>query len=187
MAADAAGLLAALKISRAHIFGVSMGGMIAQELALGYPAMVHKLILGCTACGRGALSTSSLGAFAGSAGRDPAAWSLLFSPDFIDKHRTSLAAFWNKVTKHHSNEVESAFQLNAVMQHDTCKRLDKIDAETLILTGNLDPVIVPSNSDELKKIPKSELIKGGPFAGAFHGFPYSHWKETAMAIANFLK
>jgi pimeloyl-ACP methyl ester carboxylesterase len=50
MADDAAGLLSELKISSAHVFGISMGGMIAQELALNYPKLVQKLILGCTAC-----------------------------------------------------------------------------------------------------------------------------------------
>src|SRR5579864_3235790 len=51
MASDAAAVLAAAKVNAAHVFGVSMGGMIAQEFALQYPQRVRSLILGCTAAG----------------------------------------------------------------------------------------------------------------------------------------
>src|ERR1700680_339172 len=51
LAEDAAGLLTALGIETTHILGISMGGMIAQELALAYPEKVRTLTLGCTYCG----------------------------------------------------------------------------------------------------------------------------------------
>src|SRR3954469_1329593 len=51
MAEDAAALLEALDIPSAHVLGISMGGMIAQELALGWPERVRTLALGCTYCG----------------------------------------------------------------------------------------------------------------------------------------
>ena len=51
MASDAAAVLDAAGITRAHVFGVSMGGMIAQEFALQYPARTRSLILGCTSSG----------------------------------------------------------------------------------------------------------------------------------------
>src|SRR5580698_11262839 len=51
MASDAAAVLDAAGVERAHVFGASMGGMIAQEFALQYPDRVHSLILGCTAAG----------------------------------------------------------------------------------------------------------------------------------------
>ncbi len=51
MAGDAEGLLAALELDSAHVLGISMGGMIAQELALAAPERIRTLTLGCTYCG----------------------------------------------------------------------------------------------------------------------------------------
>src|SRR4030042_4514445 len=48
---DAAELMKTVQIGRAHIIGISMGGYIAQELAINYPEMVRGLILGCTSAG----------------------------------------------------------------------------------------------------------------------------------------
>src|ERR1700735_2331410 len=51
MASDASAVLDAARVEAAHVFGLSMGGMIAQEFALQYPKRVRSLILGCTASG----------------------------------------------------------------------------------------------------------------------------------------
>ena len=56
---DAAGLLGQIGIRRAHVYGVSMGGMVAQALAVRYPEMVASLILGATTCGGAHAVTAS--------------------------------------------------------------------------------------------------------------------------------
>src|SRR5512140_3268314 len=74
MADDAAALLRALGIARAHVLGVSLGGMIAQEVALRHPDRVNRLVLGCTAPG-GELavrpSPEAMAAFAFAKREDP--------------------------------------------------------------------------------------------------------------------
>lgn len=185
MADDAAGLLSFLKISRAHVFGISMGGMIAQELALKYPKLLNKLVLGCTAC-RPAFSSAAQAAFVSSGSGDPPLWSLLFSPAYIQKNKASLTAFWRKVEPRHSKDAAYKAQMAAVVSHDACSRLSKITTPTLIITGDADPLIDPANSDYLAaKIPNSPTLVR--MKGGFHGFPYSHWKETADALTGFLK
>ena len=51
MLEDIAGLLDVVGISTVDIFGVSMGGMMAQGFALSYPGRINSLVLGCTSCG----------------------------------------------------------------------------------------------------------------------------------------
>src|SRR5438552_3130182 len=62
-AQDVAGLLGELGIANAHVLGMSMGGAIAQQVALDYPALVDRLVLACTWCGTGRFGEELLGAW----------------------------------------------------------------------------------------------------------------------------
>jgi pimeloyl-ACP methyl ester carboxylesterase len=162
MAADGVALLDRLGIDRADVFGMSMGGMIAQELALGWPDRVRRLVLGCTHCGLAhaapqpraagrafalqtddwALRMQTLAPFAFAPGVDPAL----------------LEGFIAKKSADVQDPAGYAAQIAAVLAHDTYDRLPLIDCPTLVITGNEDQVIPAASSEPLaKRIPDARL------------------------------
>jgi pimeloyl-ACP methyl ester carboxylesterase len=188
LAADAVGLLDALDIERADVFGMSLGGMIAQELALGWPDRVGRLVLGCTHCGLAhaarppreaglafametddwALRMRTLAPFAFTAGVDP------------DLLRRFIAK--------KSGDVQTAEgyrgQVAAVLGHDTYDRLPQIEHPTLIVTGDDDRVIPAPSSEVLhERIPGSALHV---VAGAGHLFFLERPEESAGLLERFL-
>jgi pimeloyl-ACP methyl ester carboxylesterase len=180
MADDTAGLLKALGIPQAHVFGVSMGGMIAQQFALRHASKLNKLVLGCTMAGGVCSFSPSLGAFLGGNLLD-----LLFTPTYIATNRKELEDFLDKTRLYHSKQNLFIRQMQAIASHNTCDVLQNIKAPTLIITGDSDVAIPPKNSDILaEKISNSKLqiIKD-----AGHGFPYSHGIDTAEKIIHFLE
>jgi 3-oxoadipate enol-lactonase len=180
MADDAAGLLDALRIPKAHVFGVSMGGAIAQQFALKYPDKLDKLILGCTMAGG---SCSQYGDISGV--MDGNLLELLFTPEFIKSDRPTLEAFLTETTPFHSKGEALQRQLQAFATHNTCDTLPNIKTPALVLTGDRDIAIPRMNSDVLAdKIPNAKLEA---IADAAHGFSYSHADIAAKLILNFLQ
>jgi 3-oxoadipate enol-lactonase len=180
MADDAAGLLDALNISKAHVFGVSMGGVIAQEFALQYPDKLDKLILGCTMAGGKCSQMGDIGGvMSGNLEH------LLFTPAFVHTHHQELTELFAEIAPFHSKGDALQRQLQAFATHDTCDRVSNIRATTLILTGDSDIAIPPSNSDLLAtKIPHAKLES---IADAAHGFSFSHVDTTIDLIDRFLQ
>jgi 3-oxoadipate enol-lactonase len=189
MANDTAALLDALNISQCHVFGVSMGGMIAQALALRYPQRVKKLILGCTMAGG---TCSQLGdqqelaeaLLTGDFAR------LLFLSGYIQTHQAEIAALFAKANPLHSKGGALQRQMQAFSSFDACAEVKNIQAETLVLTGDDDRLIptgsksLPTNSYFLdQEIPNTKL-QIIPDAG--HGFCFSHDAEVAQHIHTFL-
>jgi 3-oxoadipate enol-lactonase len=179
MADDTAGLLAALNIPKAHIFGVSMGGAITQEFALRHPSKVDKLILGCTFAGG---TCSQFGDF--SPLLNGKVEDLLFTPTYIKTNEKLIKDHLAKAQPLHSKGEALQRQLKAIGTHNTCDTLSKISAPTLIITGDSDTAIPSSNSDFLvQEIPNAKLET---ILDAAHGFTFSHAAKTAQLIHDFL-
>ena len=164
LADDAAALLAHLGVARAHVVGSSMGGMIAQELALAYPALVDRLVLyGTFARPRRAIMDPWLTFVAQMAERlDPAAVALgwlpwPYPPAFLaDPERVEAALAWQDPYPAPAHGI--AAQTEAVRRHDALDRLPRIAAPTLVLVGAEDVVTPVYYARELAEgIPGARL------------------------------
>lgn len=193
MAADAAGLLAHLDIASAHVFGVSMGGMIAQNLALDFPERVDKLVLGCTFCGGHQIVQAEpevLQYLAPRPDLDPfeASWWGLpscYTDAFIAQNGPLLTDYLRTKLQYPSRLHAYEAQLNAITDtHRAYPRLPEMGHQTLVLTGDADRLVPPANSDTLTaRIPNATLRT---IPGAAHVFWISHPDETVEIVREFL-
>jgi len=188
MAADAVALLNHLEIDSADVFGMSMGGMIAQELALAAPARVRRLVLGCTHAGV---------AHAARPCREAGEAFALQTDDWPERMRAlapfafaravepaMLAAFIAKKSADVQDPVGYRAQIDAVLAHDTAARLGAIHAPTLVLTGDDDRVIPGVSSEILcQRIPAAELAE---LAGSGHLFFIERPDATLALLLGFL-
>ncbi|MDD4170474.1 MAG: alpha/beta hydrolase [Desulfotomaculaceae bacterium] len=172
MADDAAGLAAALGWERYHVLGASMGGMVAQELALRHPAAVDKLVLGVTNAGEknGAPvvidkleQMSTLEKLRLSDTRQDEDWAAA-NPEAVAKfEQQSIAA---SAAMQADPALIRGFgnQVNAVLKHDTFDRLPQIKAATLVFGGRYDgsnPPEVPRAIAGLIPNARLELVEHG--------------------------
>jgi pimeloyl-ACP methyl ester carboxylesterase len=165
---DTAGLMDALKIPKAHIYGVSMGGMIAQELAINYPERVERLVLCSTNCGRTRsipASQETLNSLmrAGSApSAEERARTLLplgCTEDFLQRNAGLVEPMIRQMLKAPTSPEAFQRQARAALSFDAYDRLARIKAPTLVLCGKKDILIPPENGPILAKaIPNAKLV-----------------------------
>ncbi|EKN68793.1 hypothetical protein BABA_12101 [Neobacillus bataviensis LMG 21833] len=168
MAEDARAVLDAAGVEAAHVYGISMGGMIAQRLAIKYPERIRSLILGCTTPG-GASSVQAsadvsmlmLSRASSIATPEEMAWAtapILYSQSFIENHRNFVAEDIQKRIELPVQPYAYILQLQACMAHDSSGELDQITAPTLVIHGNEDKLVPYQNGVTL-----AENIKGAEF------------------------
>ncbi len=194
LAADAARLLDALEVDSAHVYGVSMGGMIAQELAIRFPERVRGLILGGTTAGgpravRPALrELAVLGAGTVGGLRQPGRpWmaAALFSPAFRREHPDEVRALLRHFTRHRARPQGYAAHWWATVYHDTVSRLGRIQAPTLVMHGEHDAMSPLGNARLLaERIPDAELAIV-PAAG--HAYALERPEESFALLTDWLE
>jgi pimeloyl-ACP methyl ester carboxylesterase len=153
LARDAAALLDALQLESAHVLGISMGGMVAQELALARPELVRTLTLGCTYCG-GAQSVRTspevLGRLAAGMASGVyevavrAMWEVNVSPAFA-ADRQMWERFLASGREHRVAREVIMLQFQAIAAHDTSERLGELALPALAIHGSVDQMVDVAN------------------------------------------
>lgn len=190
MAEDAIAVLDAAHVDRAHVFGVSMGGGIAQEVALTHPERVGALVLGCTASAA-ADRAVSWGTLLGHVlpalprGKRAAQFALLevlcYGPG-ADPAR--IGEDLDVIRSAPRTRAGLRGQREAIRGFHSASRLPALTAPTLVLHGDADRLVPPRYGEELARlIPGAELVL---FAGAGHAFTTDATDATNDAVARFL-
>jgi 3-oxoadipate enol-lactonase len=188
MAEDAAGLLGGIGIESAHVVGISMGGMIAQELALARSERLRSLTLGCTYCGGPGSqlmpqeNMEKLAAGMMSGDRDKAiraSWEVNLSPVFrADESR--YAAFHEMATSVPAAKRTIELQAQAIFGHDTSGRLGEISAPTLIVHGSEDGVLPYPNGQQIASLMPAARLE--TLEGVGHMFWWEQPEHSAELI-----
>jgi 3-oxoadipate enol-lactonase len=187
LADDAAKLLTELRIPRAHVYGVSMGGMVAQELALRHPTRVHGLVLGGTTPGgpfapmlgpADVLAIAS-GSMEGRGLRAP----LLFSPKFRREQPARVRELVRHFRAHRSSAAAIGAQTLASARFSTLSRLGRLRAPTLVMHGEHDRLVPLAASRLLaSRIPDAELAV---VPGAGHAYALEAPRESLELLLDW--
>ncbi len=192
LADDTAALMDHVGFASAHIIGVSMGGMIPQELALRHPRKVRSLVLGCTTPGgphavrlggdtlARAYSTAPLSAEE----RGKALAEAAFTKGYIDSHPEIIPAMVDARRQRPLDPQALARRMQAADAHDTYDRLPQIGCPTLVITGKDDALISWENSRILaERIAGATLVVLEPPG---HMFWVEQAEQARTAILSFL-
>ncbi|MEV0296408.1 alpha/beta hydrolase [Nocardia sp. NPDC050710] len=191
MAADSVGLLDALGIGSAHVVGASMGGMIAQTIAIEYPGRIRSLTSIMSSTGDPDVGRSDPDAF-GAAGPPPAD-----RPGYIDWSVRSMRAtgspgftFDEAAAAELAGRVyDRGFDLDGMMRQavavlasgDRTARLRSLRLPTLVLHGTADRLFdISGGQATAEAVPDAKLMT---FDGMGHSLPRALWATFADNIA----
>jgi pimeloyl-ACP methyl ester carboxylesterase len=189
LADDAAALLGELGLESAHVLGISMGGMVAQELALRHPDRVRTLTLGCTYSGGegAALTTPEVGQklFGAMQSGDReqalrAGWEVNVSRGFA-ANDDEFAQFRQRALDLPVPVPVIMGQAQAIQAHDTLTRLEGITAPTLVVHGTDDEMLPVANAKLI-----AEHIPGARLE-IFEGVGHLFWVEEPDRSAALLR
>ncbi|MBU1671817.1 MAG: alpha/beta hydrolase [Actinobacteria bacterium] len=165
-AKDTAGLMRNLGMKRAHVIGLSMGGMIAQQLTLDCPDMVDHLVLSSTSCGvlrsrppRLDVYLNAINPLGGRTERARRILAMLFSDRFRKANSDVIADLERRYFIAPTNDYNAVRQLIAALRFDCCHRLSEVQSPTLVIRGDSDDIFPGRDADLIAgRIPCSKLV-----------------------------
>jgi pimeloyl-ACP methyl ester carboxylesterase len=166
-AKDTVALMDATGIDRAHVVGSSMGGAIAQELALAHPARIRSLVLNGTWCRGDRFLHEIFRSWIWTARRADSLRDFLvavnlwcFSPRIWNEGTMDRWLAAAEESPHPQSVDAFCRSAEALLHHETADRLDAIRAPTLVTVGELDLVLPPRFSREIvERIPGARLAE----------------------------
>jgi len=192
LATDVVGLLDDLRLPRAHLLGFSMGGAIAQEVAIRYADRVGRLILFGAFCGGIWAEPASLSVFRrlmvteqqSPEGAARQAWPVTYSPDYLAANAEAVEQQLRRELQHPTPTFVAQRQMEALRKFDRYRDLPRIAAPTLVAAGTLDVLVKPRNSAILaSRIPNARLEL---LADLGHRAIWEAPEEIAELIGDFL-
>jgi 3-oxoadipate enol-lactonase len=196
LARDAVAVLDALGVSQAHVIGISMGGMIAQLLAIEHAARVDRLVLMSTNFGGptvepphpDAMTLFDPATFL-TRGKDPSEMfrhtlSIIAAPGFVERDAGAVASLLENVRVQPTHPGAFMAQLQAILMSDRSELVRTIRAPTLVLHGDQDRLIPASNGRAL-----ADEIPGARFAlieGCGHMPMWEKPRELSRLVKDFL-
>jgi 3-oxoadipate enol-lactonase len=196
IADDIARVLDALSIEKANIFGISMGGLIAQRFAINHPERVINLILGCTFPsgahhitpppeGLRILFDGKYLASMTPEQRTREVFGFLCSEEFIEADPEAYSYYHRVTMEHPTPGYIFKRHGEAISKEDTWEELPGIKVPTLIITGTADKIVPFENSKLLKeRIPDSELVL---LPDKRHSFFIEAMDATVTSVSSFIK
>ena len=192
MAADAVQVLDEAGVARAHVVGTSLGGMIAQELALAHPERVDRLVLACTTPGgqkAHPMPQVTVALMAEAATLEPAVALRRFvenalAPATVEAHPEIVEQIMAHRLATAQQPAAWAAQASAGATFDAYDRLGALAAPTLVQHGDEDVVVDPRNADllvELLPDARLERVPGG------HLFFWEAPEQFVASVAAFLE
>ena len=192
MAADAVQVLDEAGVARAHVVGTSLGGMIAQELALAYPERVDRLVLACTTPGgqkAHPMPQVTVALMAEAATLEPAVALRRFvenalAPATVEAHPEIVEQIMAHRLATAQQPAAWAAQASAGATFDAYDRLGGLAAPTLVQHGDEDVVVDPRNADllvELLPDARLERVPGG------HLFFWEAPEQFVSSVSGFLE